>query len=56
MYEHEDMLKCFMMMKGFAEEHRLNKSLDEYREALVTLANNDKSDCIEKGSQEWISL
>jgi len=43
-------------MKGFAEEHRLHKSLEEYRKALVTLANDDKSDSIEKGCQEWISL
>lgn len=42
------MLKCFLIMKGFVEEHRLNNSIDEYRKSLASVSKAEKNENVLK--------
>lgn len=43
-------------MRGFVEEHILNQSLQEYRDALVGIFNTGDASPLKRGSAEWVSL
>ncbi|EAS01329.1 hypothetical protein TTHERM_00149390 (macronuclear) [Tetrahymena thermophila SB210] len=50
-------LKCFLIMRGFIEEHKINNSLNDYRQSLMYLVSATGLDAsIKHGSAEWISL
>ncbi|KAL4506822.1 hypothetical protein ABPG72_001243 [Tetrahymena utriculariae] len=50
-------LKCFLIMRGFIEEHKINNSLNDYRQSLMYLINATGLDAsIKHGSAEWTSL
>ncbi|KAL4460901.1 hypothetical protein ABPG74_016373 [Tetrahymena malaccensis] len=50
-------LKCFLIMRGFIEEHKINNSLNDYRQSLMYLVNATGLDAsIKHGSAEWTSL